>query len=104
MKSIVKLLTLIFFFSAATVIASPVAIRPTSKTISSKHPDLFVFKVDRKFKKAMIEVYSSDGDLVAITALARRKMVINFREVKSGTYIIKVKKNNHVEEFQFEKK
>ena len=104
MKSVAKLLTLIFLLSAATVFASPVAITPSPKIISSGHPDLFAFKVDRKFKKAMIEVYSSDGDLVAITALAKRKMVINFREVKSGTYIIKVKKNNHVEEFQFVKK
>ena len=103
MKSAVKLLTLIFFLSSATAFATPVDQKTSSKTISSKHPDLFVFKVDRKFKKAMIEVYSSNGDLVAITALAKRKMVINFREVKSGTYIIKVKKNNHVEEFQFVK-
>ena len=104
MKRAIKLLTLIFLLSSATAFATPVDQKTSSKMTSSKHPDIFVFKVDRKFKKAMIEVYSSNGDLVAITALAKRKMVINFREVKSGTYIIKVKKNNHVEEFQFVKK
>ena len=104
MKSAVKLLTLIFLVSSATAFATPADQKKSSKTISSKHPDLFVFKVDRRFKKAMIEVYYANGNLVAITALAKRKMVINFREVKCGTYIIKVKKNNHVEEFQFVKK
>jgi hypothetical protein len=104
MKSVVKLLMLVFLLSSAIAFATPVDQRKSSKTISSKHPELFVFKVGRKFKKAMIEVYYSNGELVAITALAKRKMTINFREVKSGTYIIKVKKNNHVEEFQFVKK
>ena len=104
MKTVVKLLALVFFLSSATAFAVPVDQKTSTKSIASKHPNLFVFKVDRKFKKAMIEIYSFDGDLVAITALAKRKMVINFCDVKSGTYIIKVKKNNRVEEFQFVRK
>ena len=104
MKSAVKLLTLIFLLSSATAFATPVDQKSSSKTISSKHQNLFVFKVERKFKKALIEVYYGNGDLVAITAMARRKMIINFCDMKSGSYTIKVKKNNRIEEFQFVKK
>jgi len=104
MKSVVKLLTLVFLLTSAAAFATPVDQKSSAKAISSKHQNLFVFKVDRKFKKAMIEVYYSNGELVAVTALAKRKMVINFCDVKSGTYIIKVRKNNSVEEFQYVKK
>ncbi len=99
-----KLLTLALLLSSAIAFSTPIDQKGSAKTIPSKHLNLLVFKVDRKFKKAMVEIYSANGDLVAITALAKRKMIINFCDVKSGTYIVKVKKNNHVEEFQFVKK
>jgi hypothetical protein len=104
MKTVVKLVTLVFLLSSATAFALPIDQKAFTKTISSKHQNLFVFKVDRKFKKALIEVYYGNGDLVAITAMARRKMIINFCDMKSGSYTIKVKKNNRIEEFQFVKK
>ena len=103
MKTALKLLTLIFLFSSAAAFASPVDHSASIKTVSPKHQDLFSFKVDRKFRNGMIEVYYAN-ELVAVTSLVKRKMVINFCDVKSGTYIIKVKKNNRIEEFQFEKK
>ena len=103
MKTALTLLTLIFLLSSAATFASPVDHPASIKTVSPKDQDLFSFKVDRKFKNGMIEVYYAN-ELVAVTTLVKRKMVINFCDVKSGTYIIKVKKDNRIEEFQFEKK
>jgi len=103
MKTALKLLTLIFVFSSAAAFANPVDHPASIKAVSPKYQNLFSFKVDRKFKNGLIEVYYAD-ELVAVTPLVKRKMVINFCDVKSGTYIIKVRKNNRIEEFQFEKK
>jgi hypothetical protein len=103
MKTLFQTLTVVFLLTSASAFASPVNPPPIARVVDSHQQNFFAFKVDRTFKNALIEVYSR-GELVAVTAMSKRKMVINFSDVKSGNYIIKVKKNNRVEEFHFEKK
>lgn len=66
--------------------------------------NLFVLKASRKFKGAEVEVLSSSGYLVSSQKLTRRKLIIDFKNVRTGSYRIKVKKGNAQEEFQFVKK
>ena len=103
MKAFFQFLTVVFLLSSATSFASPIAPGPLAKTVTSTQQNFFAFKVDRAFRNALVEIYSN-GDLVAVTAMSKKKMVINFSDVKSGTYTIKVKKNNRVEQFQYVKK
>ncbi len=106
MKTAVKSLAFAFALaltssaSFATSVAQPLSI----EVVSTKYSNLFVFKVDRKFKGAMVEIYYSDGDLVASAPLSKRKMIINFCDVKPGTYTIKVIKNNKTQEFEYVRK
>ncbi len=104
MKAVAKMLIVLFVLASATAFASPVSPAPSVRAVATKEQNVFEFRVDRKFKRALIEVYQADGELVAVTAISRRKMIINFNDVKAGKYVIKVKKFNQVEVFNFEKK
>ena len=72
--------------------------------ITQSHVNLFILKASRKFKGAEVEVLSSSGYLVISQKLTRRKLIIDFKNVRAGSYRIKVKKGNDQEEFQFVKK
>lgn len=82
--------------------AAPKAIKPEITTSSSEN--LLVLKANRKFKGAAIEVFSSSGYLVTSKKLNRRKIVIDFKNVRTGDYRIRIKKGNKQEEFSFRKK
>jgi len=101
-------LVLMLTVFSQTVFATAVdyKIKPVApvKVVTTQYPNLFVFKVDREFKGATIEVYYSNGDLVYTKSLAKRKMIINFCDLKAGTYKIKITKDHHTEEFQYIKK
>lgn len=66
--------------------------------------NLFVLKASRKHKGAEVEVISSTGYLVTSRKLTKRKLIIDFKNVQSGSYLIRVKKGSVEEEFQFNKK
>lgn len=104
MKTAAKLLALAFVMMSVVTYASAVEQKASIKVISTKYDNLFVFSVGREFKGATIEVYYSNGDLVASQPLAKRKMIINFCDVKSGTYTIRVKKDGKVQEYTFLRK
>ena len=55
-------------------------------------------------KDATVEVHSAAGDLVTSQKLTSKKMIIDFKNVKFGTYTIQVKKNGAVQEFNYDKK
>src|SRR5262245_33808884 len=99
MKTAQKMLVLVFVFASVASFGNAVEHKASIEVMTSKYNNLFVFKVGREFKGATIEVYYSNGDLVASQPLSKRKMIINFCDVKPGTYLIRVKKNSNVEEF-----
>jgi hypothetical protein len=76
-------------------------ISPEITTLTTE--DLLVLRATRKFKGAEIEVFSSSGYLVTSGKLNKRKMIIDFKNVRSGSYLIRVKKGNTQEEFSFTK-
>jgi len=72
--------------------------------VYSKHHNLFVFKASKKLLGARIEVLSADGNQVASQRLMKRKMIIDFCDVKSGIYTIVVSKNDLVQKYEFIRK
>jgi hypothetical protein len=95
-----KIFTLIFSLSFSSVIASTPK-DAVKGEVSGKYKNLFVFKADKKFLGAKIEILSTSGELITSQSLLKRKMVIDFGGVKFGTYIIRVSKGNDVQEFQY---
>ena len=84
--------------------ASPNPREVTIDVVSSKYKNLFIFKVDRKFKGANVEVAYANGEVVANLKMEKRKLIIDFCNVKFGSYVIKVMKGNTTQEFQYVKK
>ncbi len=72
--------------------------------IPTKYKNLFVFKADKEYVGATVEVYYSNGDLVTTHKLEKRKMIIDFCDTKFGEYTIKVVKGDKKQEFYYVKK
>ena len=72
--------------------------------VSSKYKNLFIFKAKKKFVGATVEIYSSNGEMVTSQHLQKRKMIINFCDVRYDTYIIRIAKGNNIQEFKYVKK
>jgi hypothetical protein len=71
---------------------------------STKNKHLFVVKADRKFVGAKVEILDGTGGLIAEQTLIKRKMLVDFDDVKTGTYTIRISKGNEVKEYQYMKK
>lgn len=74
------------------------------EVVETKYRNLFVFKADRSLIGSVVEVYHSNGELVTRQVLSKRKMVIDFCDVKFGNYVIKVVKEGVAREFAYEKR
>jgi hypothetical protein len=107
MKKIVLLLALSLLL--ATAMSLSAAVIPSKHeevvdVVNTKYKNLFVFKAERKLIGAKVEVYSMNGDLVTTQRLHRRKMIIDFCDVKFGEYTIRITKGNQKQEFHYVKK
>ena len=103
MKNALKVVAIILFATAGnTAYATPQ--EAAIDVVDTKYRNLFVFKVSPAFKGAEVEVYYSNGDLVTVQKLAKRKMIIDFCDARLGSYIIKVRSGNEVLDFQYVKK
>ena len=98
------LFTFSFLLSISSAFAMPSPQEADIDRAVSKHKNLFIFKVDRKFKGAQVEVSYANGEVIANLKMEKRKLIIDFCDVKFGSYVIKVMKGNNVQEFQFVKK
>ncbi len=93
------LLALVVIMMAATVaVANPIDVVP------SRHQNLFVFTTKKAMRGAEVKVLHTSGDVVTSQRLYKRKMIIDFCDVKPGTYTIVVQKGKAKEEFQYVKK
>jgi hypothetical protein len=73
-------------------------------TAPGKNKSLFVVKTARKFVGAKVEILSSTGSVVTSQTLQKRKMIIDFGDVKFGSYTIRISKGDQVKEFQYNKR
>ena len=70
----------------------------------TKNKSLFVYKTQRKFVGAMVEIYTSNGDLLTAQNIQKRKLIIDFGTAQKDTYTIRVVKDGDTKEFQFVKR
>jgi hypothetical protein len=63
-----------------------------------------VYKAQKKFVGAMVEVYTSNGDLLTAQNIQKRKLIIDFGYALQDTYTIRVVKGDDIKEFQFQKR
>ncbi len=76
---------------------------PRKEKEREKEKDLYVLKTDRSFVGAQVSIYSSKGSVMTSQLLKKKKVVIDFSDVKEGFYLIRVSKGKKVKEFQFVK-
>jgi hypothetical protein len=104
MKISILIAICLSLFTASVAVFGTGAKAGLVHVVSSKQKDLFVFKVNKSWQGARVELIAPDGDVVSRQRLMKRKMIFNFRDMKPGTYKITVTKNHHTEEFQYIKK
>ena len=66
--------------------------------------DVFIYRAQKKFQGAKVEIISVTGNVLAQQQLKNRKVIIDFRDVRFGTYIIRVSKGEYTQEFKYTKK
>jgi len=91
-------------FTASVAVFGTGSKAGTVHVVSSKQKDLFVFKVNKSWQGARVELLGPGGECISRQRLMKRKMVFNFCDRKPGTYKITVTKNHHTEEFEYIKK
>src|SRR5258707_15527925 len=90
-------------FTASVAVFGTSSSRNSVHIVSAKQKNLFVFKVNKSWQGARVEVLAANGDCVSRQRLLKRKMIINFYDMQPGTYKINITKNGHREEFQYTK-
>ena len=95
--------TLLAVVVALLIVTTGQAAKPEDAIITSqkKTTSLFVYKTQRKFVGAMVEVYTSNGDLLTAQNIQKRKLIIDFGSALKDTYTIRVVKGNDIREFQY---
>ncbi len=103
MKAAIAIIICLSLFTTSVRVFATHKEKPV-QLITQKGNNLFAFKVSKPWQYAHVEVLAVNGDCVSCQTLMRRKMVINFQDVKAGTYTIKISKGEYVQEFEYVKK
>ena len=102
MKKSNIILTLIFTTLSMSALAlAPLSDSPVEFEKTQDHQ--VNIKIDKTILGAEVFVYNASGELVTIDRLTKKSLVIDLHHVKSGTYVIMVKKNQFSEEFTYNK-
>ena len=99
MKTFITLSISMLLVIGTLAVANSSDLSEISTTIND---NIFILKSAKKYKGA--EVVSANGRLVTSQRFLKRKLIIDFKNMKSGVYNIIVKKGAVVEEFKFTKK
>lgn len=100
MKTLIKVLVASLILFSLSVHAGD----DTRAGITGKDKSVFILKANKKFIGAKVEVFKADGELIAYQNLQKRKVIIDFGEVRLGTYTIRVTKGDDEQVYQFVKK
>jgi hypothetical protein len=102
MKTLLK----IFFLGVLTALLTFAAMAketPRAKPGYGKDKGFFIFKADRKLIGANVKILKSNGTVIAEQVLKKRKLVIDFNDIKSGSYTIRIVKDENIQEFTYYK-
>jgi hypothetical protein len=91
-------------FTASVAVFGTSAKAALVHMVSSRQKDLFVFKVNKSWQGARVELLAPNGEVLSRQRLLTRKMLFDFGNMKPGIYKITITKNHHTEEFQYIKK
>jgi hypothetical protein len=104
MKTLIKIIFLGLLSVLLTIAATAKTNDPVKqKHVSEKDKGLFVFKADRELVGAKVEILRENGSVIAEQVLNRRKLVIDFNEIRSGSYTIRISKGEKIKEFNYYK-
>jgi len=104
MKTMMRISLVVMLITGVSAIAYASPLEDTVTVIPTKYKNLFVFKTDKEYVGATVEVYYSNGDLVTTHTLEKRKMIIDFCDTRFGEYTIRVVKGDKKQEFHYVKK
>lgn len=90
----------------AFLVITSVSLAEVKDEVKSESPrkNLFVFRADKKFQGAKVEILGVNGEVLTQQHLRNRKVIIDFRDVRYGTYTIRVSKGIHTQEFTYTKR
>jgi hypothetical protein len=108
MKKLVLLAAFSLLLAAITTLSAAPAPAGQSEEVvdvlQSRYPNLFIIRAERKYLGAVVQVLASNGEVVTSQRLQRRKMIIDFCDVKFGEYTIRIQKDNNKLEYTYVKK
>lgn len=93
---------LVFTILSVAAFADPIQERSSIEIEEIKNHQVMV-KITKALQGAEVFVYHSSGDLVTIERLNKKKLIIDFKDARYGSYIILVKKNQFTEEYTYKK-
>lgn len=103
MKTLIKILFLCVLSVLLTMAANANDRKDDRKPANDKNKNLFVVKADKNLVGAKVEILKSNGSIVAGQILTKRRLVIDFNDVKLGAYTIRIVKGDQVQEFIYTK-
>jgi hypothetical protein len=74
------------------------------ETTNNERKNQFVLKVGKDFIGAHVEVFTPEGHQISSQFLMRRKMIIDFGGVDTGTYTIFVRNEDEILRYEFVRK
>jgi hypothetical protein len=87
------LLFLLIFVSSTSILNAGTT--PNVEVVDANLKNLFTFKVDKSLVGATVELVFNNGDIVTTEKLIKKKMIIDFCDVKSGEYQVVIKKGEY---------
>lgn len=76
---------------------------PSVELIDTDSKNILKFKVDRDLVGATIKLVFANGDVVAQEELVKKKMIIDFRDSRDGSYTVVIEKGSYSEKIQVKK-
>ena len=73
------------------------------KMLTSKSKDFLVFSIGKKMKGADFQLVTSTGEVITHQKLSKRKLTIDFKNIKKGVYTIRLVKDDYKQEFIYTK-
>lgn len=101
MKNFKKFIFATLLLSLPLVVA---ARKSDARDDGKKGEHVFVLKADKKFLGAKVEIFSASGNLITAQTLDKRKIMVDFADVKAGLYTIKLTSGENSQEFKFKNK
>lgn len=109
MKKLIVIVALSLLLAAVMTLSAAPAVQAGQSEevvdiLQTRHPNLFIIRAERKYIGATVQVVAMNGDVVTAQRLQRRKMIIDFCDVKFGEYTIRLVKDNEILEYRYVKK